>query len=152
MSVDLTPTTVPPATAGPQLAVVRAELELQRRFRVEQIEEVEVDAAEALAAGDDARLQVSRVLHLTAEAALEEIDAALDRLADGTYGTCERCHQPIPLERLEVLPTSRSCTPCQARTESRRARRTSAATHSGWPVAGPASPSTRASMPEGHAV
>ncbi len=141
MTMELTDTTGRPAPAAAQLAAVRTELEQQRSFRVEQIEEVEVDAAEALAAGDDARLQVTRSLFMAAEAALQEINAALARLDHGTYGTCERCHQPIPIERLEVLPTSRSCTPCQARADMGRARR---GVHSRWPIAGPASPAAGA--------
>ena len=139
MTMELTDTAGMPAPAAAQLAAVRTELEQQRSFRVEQIGEVEVDAAEALAAGDDARLQVTRSLFMAAEAALQEINAALARLDHGTYGTCERCHQPIPIERLEVLPTSRSCTPCQARSELGRVRR---GAHSGWPIAGPAGRST----------
>lgn len=139
MTMELTDTTGMPTPVLAQLAAVRTELELQRTFRVEQLEEVEVDAAEASAAGDDARLQVARFLFITAEAALQEINAALGRLDRGTYGTCERCHQPIPIERLEVLPTSRSCTPCQARAELGRVRR---GAHSSWPIAGPAA-STR---------
>jgi DnaK suppressor protein len=139
MTIELTDTTGRPAPAAAQLAAVRTELELQRTFRVEQLEEVEVEAAEASTAGDDARLQVARFLFITAEAALQDINAALDRLDHGTYGTCERCHQPIPIERLEVLPTSRSCTPCQARSELGRVRR---GAHSGWPIAGPAGRST----------
>ena len=94
-------------------------------------------------AGDDARLQVTRSLFMAAEAALQEINAALARLDHGTYGTCERCHQPIPIERLEVLPTSRSCTPCQARADIGRARR---GVHSRWPIAGPASPAASAPL------
>jgi hypothetical protein len=31
----------------------------------------------------------------------------------GSYGICERCTEPIPWQRLEVLPMSRLCTPCQ---------------------------------------
>jgi RNA polymerase-binding transcription factor DksA len=135
MTIELTATAGMPAPVAAQLAAVRTELEAQRTFRLEQLEEVEVDAAEASTAGDDARLQVTRFLFITAEAALQEINAALGRLDDGTYGICERCHQPIPIERLEVLPTSRSCTPCQARAELGRVRR---AAHSSWPIAGPA--------------
>lgn len=44
-----------------------------------------------------------------------EIDAALGRLADGTYGTCARCHQAIPAERLSALPTARTCVTCATR-------------------------------------
>ena len=41
-----------------------------------------------------------------------EIDAALDRIAAGTYGTCERCHQPIAAGRLEARPVARTCITC----------------------------------------
>jgi DnaK suppressor protein len=44
-----------------------------------------------------------------AEEHLEEIDAALDRLAAGSYGVCETCGQPIPSGRLEARPTARTC-------------------------------------------
>ncbi len=43
---------------------------------------------------------------------LREIDAALDRIARGTYGICERCGEPIPLARLEVIPYARLCMKC----------------------------------------
>jgi DnaK suppressor protein len=45
---------------------------------------------------------------------LEEIDAASDRLAAGTYGTCERCGARIGQERLEARPTARACIACAA--------------------------------------
>jgi DnaK suppressor protein len=50
---------------------------------------------------------------LAAESALEDIDAALQRLEEDSYGICQRCAEPIAWERLEVLPMSRFCTPCQ---------------------------------------
>lgn len=40
---------------------------------------------------------------------LTEIDAALQRIDEGTYGTCERCGKPIDLERLEALPWATLC-------------------------------------------
>ena len=43
---------------------------------------------------------------------LEEIDAALARLADGTYGTCESCGRPIAEARLEARPVARLCIAC----------------------------------------
>jgi RNA polymerase-binding protein DksA len=43
------------------------------------------------------------------EAQLTEIDAALARLDDGTYGKCEDCGKPIGDERLEARPTARFC-------------------------------------------
>jgi RNA polymerase-binding transcription factor DksA len=103
-----------------QLSTLREELDEQRRFRTEQLEELAVEAAEAMATVDQNRLQVTRVLTLAAEAALSEIDAALQRLEEGSYGVCERCAEPIPWERLEVLPMSRLCTPCQYLADSGR--------------------------------
>ncbi len=41
-----------------------------------------------------------------------ELRQALDRLDDGTYGTCERCGEPIPAERLEARPNARTCVAC----------------------------------------
>jgi RNA polymerase-binding transcription factor DksA len=40
---------------------------------------------------------------------LDDVDAALGRLEEGTYGRCEACGQPIGHERLEVLPAARYC-------------------------------------------
>ena len=40
---------------------------------------------------------------------LTEIDGALQRMEDGTYGLCERCGQPIGGERLEALPWATLC-------------------------------------------
>lgn len=44
-----------------------------------------------------------------AEQTLDEVDHALVRLGDGTYGTCEMCGQPIEDERLAEMPAARSC-------------------------------------------
>jgi RNA polymerase-binding transcription factor DksA len=44
-----------------------------------------------------------------------DLDAALDRLAAGTYGRCERCGQPIPPDRLAARPTTTTCVPCASR-------------------------------------
>ena len=43
---------------------------------------------------------------------LAEVDAALERLETGNYGTCEHCGQPIPAGRLEARPTARWCVGC----------------------------------------
>ncbi|WP_237770181.1 TraR/DksA family transcriptional regulator [Ornithinimicrobium sp. CNJ-824] len=40
---------------------------------------------------------------------LAEVEAALGRLADGTYGTCPVCGGPIDPARLEARPTARTC-------------------------------------------
>jgi len=43
------------------------------------------------------------------EARLDEVDGALARLADGTYGRCATCGEPIPDERLAATPTAATC-------------------------------------------
>ena len=43
---------------------------------------------------------------------LAEIDAAIARLEDGTYGVCERCGQPISDARLRARPVARACITC----------------------------------------
>lgn len=40
---------------------------------------------------------------------LAEVDAAIGRVCDETYGVCEVCAQPINPERLEARPTARAC-------------------------------------------
>ncbi|HUZ09967.1 MAG TPA: TraR/DksA C4-type zinc finger protein [Acidimicrobiales bacterium] len=47
--------------------------------------------------------------------ALNEVEAAIARLAVGAYGHCERCGQPISPPRLEAMPTARLCIACASR-------------------------------------
>ena len=54
------------------------------------------------------RSQLSAVTHQT-QAHLSEVEAALERVRTGTYGTCEVCLQPIDVARLEARPTARTC-------------------------------------------
>ncbi len=42
-----------------------------------------------------------------------EVDAALERVRDGTYGICERCGRPIVADRLKAMPEARNCVSCQ---------------------------------------
>ena len=48
---------------------------------------------------------------------LDEIDRALGRIEDGSYGTCEVCGKPIPLPRLEARPASTLCLEDKAKAE-----------------------------------
>ena len=54
------------------------------------------------------RSQVAALID-QAEEHLGEIDAALARLDEGTYGLCVVCGRRIPEERLEARPTARTC-------------------------------------------
>lgn len=42
-----------------------------------------------------------------------EIVAALGRLDEGTYGSCEKCGQQIPEARLQAVPSARLCVSCK---------------------------------------
>lgn len=44
---------------------------------------------------------------------LKQIDDALERMNEGTYGVCESCGLEIAEERLEAMPFSRLCRDCQ---------------------------------------
>ena len=48
-----------------------------------------------------------------------QVEAALARLDEGTFGICVECGQPIPEERLEARPEAARCMACQTRAEGR---------------------------------
>ncbi len=47
-------------------------------------------------------------------ASIREIQEALDRIADGTYGECESCGKPIAEGRLKAIPEATRCVDCAA--------------------------------------
>jgi len=50
-------------------------------------------------------------------AELKEVEAALTAIAEGSYGICTDCEEPISLERLETMPSALRCRNCQERFE-----------------------------------
>lgn len=74
--------------------------------------------------GDEASDLSSRQLLLSLNEAdrkkLREIDEALERIEEGTYGICEECGEPISPKRLEVKPTAIYCVECKSRLEQRQ--------------------------------
>ena len=66
--------------------------------------------AETIASNPDpvAMSRAATLLHTVAE-----IDAALGRIAAGTYGLCVHCGAAIPEERLEFRPFASGCVSCQ---------------------------------------
>jgi len=104
--------TVPPPTAAAaptsRWEAFRVLLEEQRAGCLLQRE---LALAEAATAMPDAVAQRRAAgLALT----IDEIDAALHRIADGTYGVCVHCGVAIPAERLEFRPFAAGCVACQA--------------------------------------
>ena len=50
---------------------------------------------------------------------LKDIDNALDKISNGTYGICEECDEKINEKRLEVNPVARYCITCQRGLEAK---------------------------------
>jgi len=48
-------------------------------------------------------------------AALADVDRALAKLDEGSYGICDRCGRPITPERLEAIPSATLCVTCRSR-------------------------------------
>jgi DnaK suppressor protein len=58
--------------------------------------------------------ELDLVLSAQARAAAAEIDRALEKIENGTYGLCEQCGQPIPEARLQALPQAALCVACKS--------------------------------------
>jgi RNA polymerase-binding protein DksA len=71
--------------------------------------------------GDLATITLDREIDYTLEENEERviaaIDAALQRIEDGTYGNCQGCGQPIAAERLEAVPWTTQCIDCKRKEE-----------------------------------
>ena len=52
---------------------------------------------------------------------LYHLNKALERIEEGTYGYCEECGKPIPVERLRVVPHARLCIECKTADDRRKA-------------------------------
>ena len=78
-------------------------------------ESVEVDVDEGFADSAHATAERSQTLAIVEQLHEHhrEIDAALKRIDDGTFGKCENCGQDIPFERLEARPTATLCVTCK---------------------------------------
>jgi RNA polymerase-binding protein DksA len=66
--------------------------------------------------GDTLAVERERDLALSAQAraAIEQIDAAIEKIHAGTYGSCDNCGNPIPKERLKALPYAALCVKCKS--------------------------------------
>jgi DnaK suppressor protein len=63
--------------------------------------------------------ELDYTLEENSEHVLSEIDAALRRIDDGSYGRCTNCGRQIPEERLEARPYATLCIDCQRQREGR---------------------------------
>jgi len=123
----------PPKRKGPldkfltqQLAALEAEREVYLRQAetlraeadslVDDREPGDVQFDEESGEGDTIAVERERDLTLSAQAAnaVAEIDIAIAKIKDGTYGICEECYSPIPKERLKALPFAALCVQCKS--------------------------------------
>jgi RNA polymerase-binding transcription factor DksA len=93
------------------------------RLRVELQAEIEP----APATDDDAAADVAseiyergKIISLirNLEAKIHSVDRAMELAAEGKYGTCEKCGEPIPVERLEIMPETTLCVRCASERET----------------------------------
>ena len=85
----------------------------------DEVEEVAATSDNHLAETASATLgrEIDYTLGDNAEQMLAEIEAALQRIDDRTYGICFNCGNEIPRERLEVNPWASLCIDCKRRAE-----------------------------------
>jgi DnaK suppressor protein len=115
-----------------ELAKVRGTLAAEAAELREDIDRAESDIASRLGdavgdAGDDQAdagaktYEREHELALTQNARelLAQIERALARIDDGSYGTCESCGEPIGKARLQAFPRATLCVKCKQREERR---------------------------------
>lgn len=99
------------------LARVRAELDTERADLQRQLSELEKDGSAAPDFdenfADSAQVAAEQGENLALAATfrdqLVDVEAALERLDAGTYGTCQVCGKVISEPRLEAMPATRFC-------------------------------------------
>jgi len=112
---------------------IRAALSARRDELREEHEETLVAAAESQrdrltdSAGDDQADTGTKTFEREQEITLannileriNQVERALERLDEGSYGWCERCGNPIPVERLAAFPSATLCVTCKQLEERR---------------------------------
>jgi DnaK suppressor protein len=85
----------------------------------DEVEEVAATSDNHVADTASATLgrEIDYTLGDNAEQVISEIDAALERIESGTYGTCAGCGQEIPRGRLEANPWASLCIDCKRKAE-----------------------------------
>ncbi len=85
----------------------------------DEVEEIEAGADNHI--GETATATLGREIDYTlgenSEEILTQIDAALERIEQGTYGTCTSCGREIQPERLEASPWAALCIDCKRKLE-----------------------------------
>jgi RNA polymerase-binding transcription factor len=85
----------------------------------EEVEEIAATSDNHLAETATATLgrEIDYTLGENSEQVLADIDSALQRIDDGTYGTCVNCGREIPVQRLVAYPAASLCIDCKRSAE-----------------------------------
>ena len=116
MTVPMTAPTASSAAMSPALmARQRALLLTELANRTQQANDCRVTVGELTGQTDSDSVLEREIADASAariDEVVADIRAALERLDTGRYGVCERCGQPISVERLEAIPHARLCVHC----------------------------------------
>lgn len=119
-----------------ELAKLKEKLEMQRRRIVSGIDRIERNTLNksqrdssgdlsgytfhmADQATDNFDTEFSLDLASNEQKLLNEIEDAIKKVDDGTFGLCEECNKPIAVKRLNAVPYARCCIKCQEKSEKR---------------------------------
>ncbi|MDG9714710.1 TraR/DksA family transcriptional regulator [Streptomyces sp. DH10] len=99
------------------LAALRENLHEQRLFRQEQLRQLAGPttsrAEDRLQRQTAAQMEVRIKLAASARMVLADVEAALSRMNEGSYGICHLCRRPVARQRLMIVPQARYCARCQ---------------------------------------
>ncbi|HHX45178.1 MAG TPA: conjugal transfer protein TraR [Chloroflexi bacterium] len=112
-----------------RIADLKAYLEVERdrlRRELERVEELGTDEERAGLGNhmaDDATIVFEQArnvgMHRAQQRMLAEVEDALARIDDGTYGVCRRCGNAIDAARLRAMPMATLCLACQEEMDAR---------------------------------
>lgn len=97
------------------MARLRASLRSERTAQSVLADDHETAVSELTDEGGIDSVERQRAVASAARARelIEALDHALARMDAGTYGMCQTCRGPIPIERLDAIPHARSCVGCR---------------------------------------
>ncbi|MEU1852431.1 TraR/DksA C4-type zinc finger protein [Streptomyces sp. NPDC019990] len=106
-----------------ELSALRENLEEQRAFRLDQLAQLwqgaPTRAQRLRERAAVAQLEVHLKLCASARMVLADVEAALERMDQGTFGICRQCRHPIEPARLRIVPQARYCGRCHQVREAR---------------------------------
>ncbi len=112
---------------------LRSYLESEKKRLLEELEQVEVNVRPADVrregspfgkreeeATESLELEKRLALEKQAKDHLAEVEHALHKFEEGTYGLCDSCGKPIAPDRLEALPQASLCVDCKEKNAKSR--------------------------------